>query len=233
MSPLLAALVLAYSSPGRYAQDPIDGGSGGRFFTGSPSDGFTCEVCHASGAPGPEVILNGFPKDGYEPGRTYAVSFEWTAHDYGTTTEVVTIVAELQTDDGEPAGALELPPIEDAAPDSLCVTGGAAAELFELADGRTVLTLNPCGATKLRARWTAPSPEADACAPDAVVFAAAMQGDESEDPDGDGLTLRTRRIAAQDDACLEASEPSGCRVGGRSFAPLLLLFAAWRRRRVG
>jgi MYXO-CTERM domain-containing protein len=58
-----------------------------------------------------------------------------------------------------------------------------------------------------------------------------MQGDESEDPEGDGLELRTRRIAPQD-PCADAAAAVGCRVGADgSFAWLLLLVAALARRR--
>lgn len=51
---LFAAPVRAFSSPDVFSGPPKDGGGGGRWFTGSPADGFDCGACHAP-APGQAI----------------------------------------------------------------------------------------------------------------------------------------------------------------------------------
>ena len=67
---------LAYSDHlvfGRPAYDPDptveQGGGGGRFFTGSMVDNYTCEVCHRGAEAEPEGFeVTGWPEATYTPG---------------------------------------------------------------------------------------------------------------------------------------------------------------------
>jgi len=40
----------AFSEPAYYAADASGGGGGGRWFTGSPAEGYGCSVCHTGPA---------------------------------------------------------------------------------------------------------------------------------------------------------------------------------------
>ena len=44
--------------------------------TGSPPDGYACNVCH-SGGPEPNVAVYGLPPDGYVPGQIYDLELVW------------------------------------------------------------------------------------------------------------------------------------------------------------
>src|SRR5688572_5967785 len=55
----------AFSSPEAYVEQPYTGGGGGRWFSGSPAEGFGCSVCH-SAAPGQRefpLYVAGLPVD--------------------------------------------------------------------------------------------------------------------------------------------------------------------------
>ncbi|MBK9033263.1 MAG: hypothetical protein IPL61_18655 [Myxococcales bacterium] len=79
----LIALVLAvaptaalgFSEPERYAEPAIDGGGGGRYFTGAPPDGLSCSVCHGGGDT-PEVKIAGLP-DRIDAGKRYEATLTW------------------------------------------------------------------------------------------------------------------------------------------------------------
>lgn len=166
----------AFSDPEKFKLSALEGGGGGRFFTGSPADGYTCSVCHR-GAPEPEVVLRGFPLDAYEPGKTYDVEVTWTEP-----TEPHALALEVITPDGKSAGQLEL--VEDSKLDarSYCeqdLTLFPASYLTEVA-GRRIVGVTDCGATVLRFRFTAP---------DEPVLAFSMgmvRSDHEGDSQGDG-----------------------------------------------
>ena len=50
-SSLTAGAAHAFSEPLLYPEDPLNGGGGGRFFTGSPLDAYSCAVCHRAACP--------------------------------------------------------------------------------------------------------------------------------------------------------------------------------------
>src|SRR5262249_50188347 len=104
---LTAVLVLsqsrarAFSDPYRFNDDVLAGGGGGRWFTGSPADGYGCDVCHA-GARLRGIIVQGLPER-YLPGTMYDIQIDWPASEH------VTAVVEVTDELGNGAGALALP----------------------------------------------------------------------------------------------------------------------------
>lgn len=66
----------AYQNPDMFSADPARGGGGERFFTGSPLDSYTCEVCHVSESPLPLRVV-GLPAAAYQLGATYHVTVDW------------------------------------------------------------------------------------------------------------------------------------------------------------
>jgi hypothetical protein len=213
----------AWSATPRYAQDAIAGGGGGRFFTGSPVDGYTCEVCHDGGS-AVEIEVSGLPRDGWQPGATYDLELRWE------TTEVLTLVAELMADDGTQSGSIALPANPPA--EATCDSGVPAVELIDREPGRRIAALADCGASSVVLEWTAPD-EVEACNADAVLYVAGVHGDATESPDGDGVTTLRRRIPPADgDPCDAAA--SGCALSRRrgALAPCIaaLVFVSRRRR---
>ena len=144
-----ATVAAAYSTPGLYAADPaVSGGAGGRTFTGSEADGYTCAVCHQGEAVA-RYQLTGGPAGAYTSGATYAFELRWPGERVGLTVEA--------TDpQGAPLGTLRAPPPSQLEDDERCASQSPPIESIPLADGRAPLGLSECGATRLRLQWTAP-----------------------------------------------------------------------------
>ena len=94
----------AFSDPLSFADTVQLGGGGGRFFTGSPADGYGCDVCH-SGGPSAKLQLVGLPLAGYQPGASYEIRVEWPV-----TLQNMGLALEITDAGGQAAGALRLPP---------------------------------------------------------------------------------------------------------------------------
>lgn len=110
------------------------GGSEGRWFTGSPVDGYACDACHTSrptlnpkllppvvaprGAalPAGPLLVEGLPKEGYLPGHTYEVRLSWPEYatraragfQSGVIEGVMGIVVELVAENGIDSGVLDV-----------------------------------------------------------------------------------------------------------------------------
>lgn len=142
----------AYSDPFVYPEPATQGGGGGRWFTGSPADGYGCDVCHQGGAPA-ELEIGGLPAGGYTPGANYEVVVSWPF-----TAEHVALVAEFSDENGLGAGGISPPAMETITPAELCVDGAFPIQpLSDNATGRNFVTIVDCGARMTRFRWTAPT----------------------------------------------------------------------------
>jgi hypothetical protein len=223
----------AYSDPERFSADSTGGGGGGRYFTGSPVDGFACKVCHDSkDAPTPTVSVRGLPVDGgYVPGTVYDVEVSWPPG-----TPSVGIQLEMVGRDGSGAGLLSLP--DETTLAASCHCGGLADEAvasYLVNDGsRTIVGVRSCDAGSLRFRFTAPN-TAD------VAFAGGLvTSDDSATAAGDGFVSLNRVLYRAGEA--KPSSSGGCSVAGaangrsqRSSMPLAACFtlglAAWLVRR--
>ncbi len=114
----------AYRLADRFGADIDIGGGGGRYFTGSPQDGYTCGVCHV-GAPAPDFELLGLPNPlEYQPGTQ--VLLELTI---GYTPEAINGIAEreIQEEIDEAILARQIELQND--PDNLSLTPEAFDEL--------------------------------------------------------------------------------------------------------
>lgn len=223
MNVLLVVAVLGYSSPNSYPQPVIpEGGGGGRWFTGSPADGFDCSVCHAGGEPLALDII-GLPVEGWIPGQSYDVAIGWadpTAH--------VALLAEFARADGAGIGEVALSPEDLLLPEERCGGGFRAAKLFALDQDRQITSLGDCGAKLLRVQWTAPAQVDE----DAWLFLAGVHADASDDPSGDGVMVERIRLPGP-----ASRGPEGCAIVETSRAPVgfallgLLALALVRPRR--
>ena len=87
---LPATPAAAFSDFNRYADPTSDGGTDGRYFTGSPMDGYGCNACH-QGAEGIQVSVSGLPEDSYELGASYEVTVRFE-HPEGARTRTVQLL---------------------------------------------------------------------------------------------------------------------------------------------
>lgn len=210
---LAPSLAAAYSSPALYAADPArTGGGGGRGFSGSPTDGYTCAVCHTGGEP-PAPTIRGGPGGAYTPGATYQFEVAWPNEHLG-------VVLEATDRAGLPLGVLVLPPNSAVEDGERCAGGSRAAESIALADAREAVAAGDCGAHLLRVQWTAP-PEHVAGA----IHVAAVAADGDGTPAGDGAAAWTIEVGPL--------APAGCAIAGPGawFGWVALLFARRRRGR--
>jgi hypothetical protein len=203
----------AYSDPATFA-DMVDvGGGGGRFFTGSPRDGYTCKVCHGGGHD-PQLLILGLPVGGYRPAVSYEVTVTWPRE-----SENLGLEAEFTDGSGKTAGSLRVPPQAELLPPELClpVTAGVAAAMLSKAGARTVVSVPDCGARRLRMLWTAPAQDVGAVWFTGSVVTSDAQGDVK----GDGVTDFTRLLPSPSSPdALASSISAGCRVASLRHAPV-------------
>jgi len=207
VSGLTAGGAQAFSEPLLYGEDPINGGGGGRFFTGSPLDAYSCAVCH-QGAEPPSVTLRGFPSS-FVAGKTYDISLTWThpAAPHGLNLEIVDV-------DGRAAGELALPEPDAVPADDRCtftddeVFKDTQASYLVKSETRSIVGVRACGARALHFSFTAPKTTKVA------LTASVVRSDKSEDVSGDGV-LELRQIAYRNG---ESAPSEGCAalVPGRS-----------------
>ncbi len=227
---LFPAGARAFSDPEAFGNPVEDAGGGGRWFTGSAADGYTCKVCHR-GAPSPSLEILGLPLEGYLPGISYEITIDWP-----DTLENAALTAEITNGQGTRAGSLRLPPQNELREEELCLPVGAglgAGEVVELPT-RSVLSVPDCGARRVRMLWTAPVQDEGP-----VWFSGSLvSADAHGDVEGDGVRDFAHVIGSPSapDA-LSAKIASGCTaLPSRHGSPWLAALAAlallaWRRRR--
>lgn len=246
--------VQAWSTAGRFEEPVLEAGGGGRFFTGTPADPYTCADCHSGGGRVPlEVLL---PQT-YRPGATYAVMVRWPT----VNSHQVAALLEAVDPQGQQAGTWAIP--EDQLPvDALCVEDGFPAvqiypslEEEPATDGdlgaavaaqgspRQLVGADACGAHALFAHWTAPPTDVGPVRFVGGVVAGNSTGAEFEvvDAHGDAVTLISRQVATSEGGVTAPEIQFGCglardagrRPAGGGFwgAIGLPLVVLWRRRR--
>lgn len=198
------ALGRAYSDPGRFGDPVLEGGGDNHWFTASPADGFSCNVCH-SGREGLELSVRSVPAS-YLPGQTYEIVVAW-ADPLARVAANVEVTDEL----GRPIGTLSAPPTSALQPPDECEPKGqgiGASAVFTLPDGRQVLGFAACGASQVRWQWTAPPLPAGT----AFLSGGLVVGNDDESLAGDGVTVFTRTILAPGQEPLDTRASGGCSV---------------------
>jgi uncharacterized protein (TIGR03382 family) len=224
--------VHAFSDPEYFAQAVLAAGGGGRYFTGSPADGYTCKVCHAGG---PETKLDvvGLPLAGYKPGLRYEVVVNWP----GDVTKFA-LAMEFTDAHGKVAGAVRLPPQGELQPPEFCEPASdmvPAASIHETSDGRQLINLPDCGAKRVRLLWTAPAQDVGQL----WFSGSAVTSDGAGDVYHDGVTdfgheLSSDAVVSMTTTSCSASAAHRHRheLGGAgALAVSLLALALVRRRR--
>ena len=244
----------AYTEPRTYLEPAQEGGGGGRFFTGSPAEGYACSVCHVSERR-ERLELIGLPEHGYVPGTTYELKLSWPEYarraerlrERGEGPPSMSLVTELVAESGEGSGVIEIAGGRNASERELCTLpeGQQGAVLFALRPGeqgaesgtrceasklgqRCVAAVLSCGVRELHLKWTAPKNWQGA-----IWFSAGLVATDavSGDPDGDAVTELTKVMmpAASDGARYQSTLHGDCAAsppgGARSSGGLALLCA--------
>lgn len=210
--------------------EPDPPGGGGRYFTGSLSDGHTCAVCHFGG-PAPDsplsVTINPDPfEDGYRSGVEYtiAVSLPYMYNPAGGTDPTGSYAANFELVDlaGHGAGTITVE-------ETPCTIAGADPIGAHVADlespSRQVAGMSDCGPTLLRATWTAP----DTATGPVWINVAGVSTDSGNDSPHDDTTSTYARIVPPLGGAPEAGRvDSTCNAtaGRPARTPSLLLLVA-------
>jgi hypothetical protein len=217
----------AFSDQERFTLPSGAGGGGGRFFTGSPVDGYGCNVCHQGGTE-PQVEVIGLPEEGYKPGRLYEIEVKWPNPELPLGLQL-----EFVGRDGRAAGQLLLIPPAQLDEGQRCMSGDREPADYEnITPTRKVLGLAACGAKHMRFRFGPPD------TPDVSFAMSVVRSDKGGTVDGDG-TLVMRRVLRREGE--PAPSTGNCAVASRrpgvpSAVPwlglsLAALFGARRLRR--
>jgi MYXO-CTERM domain-containing protein len=208
----LLALLLAFSDPAHFDAAATAGGGAGRYFTGSPLDGYTCAVCHRGGE-APRVELEGVPARA-EPGVRYVVALRWT--------DPASHALQLELLDAAGASPRIMLDLDALPAESRCEgasDGAPAAYLRELGE-RRILGVQDCGARALTFAF-----EVDEAGP-LTLSGAIVRTDSSGTPAGDGVLELREEIGA--DATAGCSLGEGPR-GVAGWLALALALLARRR----
>jgi hypothetical protein len=249
----LPAAARAFSEPRSYYDSAAEGGGGGRWFTGSPAEGYACSACH-TGGPSQPLHIEGLPGDGYVPGASYDLRIAWPefaaraqilAQTPGAPGASMGLVAEFVTETGLGAGTIEIAAPAAAVPGELCSfpPDVRAAQLYLVKSGepvdeqetrceaseleeRCLLAVADCGAQELRFRWTAPDSWQRS-----IWFSTGFVATEvsSDSPEADAVTERAIPLhpAASDSERYESRLAGGCSAGGRRLATSSRNDAGW------
>ena len=222
--------VRAYSSFADYMRPIEEGGGGGLLFTGTPADAYGCDVCHRGGQVAKLEVL-GLPADGYVPGQSYAITFQWPA------TTHVALMAEFTDTAGLPAGTTALAPYATWEEGELCENGFPAADVCRpdattsgccrdvapdrdacsFPGERSVFWVLDCRSKFARLTWTAPP----AGAGDVWFSSDMVNSDLKNDALGDAATLVRRRLRPSGAPQAVTSAVGGCQAaaGARTRSP--------------
>jgi hypothetical protein len=238
------ATARAFSEPRSYYDDAAEGGGGGRWFTGSPAEGYACSACH-TGGPSQPLYIEGLPTDGYVPGASYDLRIAWPefaaraqiqAQTPGAPGASMGLVAEFVAETGLGAGTIEIATAMAAMPGERCtfppdargallylVRSGEPVEERETRceatelEERCLLAVSDCGAQELRFRWTAPDSWQRS-----IWFATGFVATEtsSDTPEADAVTERAYalRPAASESERYESRLQGDCSATGRRLA---------------
>jgi hypothetical protein len=130
----------AYSAAEAYMEPAASGGGGGRWFSGSPADGFSCGVCHLpSGVRAFPLHVSGLPRDaGYALAAKQQVVMSWP--------EFAARWRELRPDPTQPRVPGAPAPSEGLVAELVAESGGASG-MIEI-DSRSLDPLELCELTR-------------------------------------------------------------------------------------
>jgi len=168
----------------------------------------------------------------YVPNATYEIALAWPE-------ELKNVAASFELTDaqGRGAGALALATGDEVKEQEFCeprAQGVTAAQLYAADGGRTIASLPDCGATMLRAQWTAPRGNVGPI----WLAGSVVASDHAGDVRNDGVTSIAQPIPAYGESLPDLTTRGDCSVSapGRARAgwavwPWAAIGLAWLRRR--
>jgi hypothetical protein len=162
----------AYSTPEAFIEPASQGGGGGRWFSGSPADGFGCSVCHSAGPGQRELPLyvTGLPLSGYTLGEQREIVLSWPELSArwrelkpdpmqpavpGAPVPAMGMVAELVAESGKASGVIEIrggtaTPLEQCEITRPNLKPRLAAKMFQVRAGTAPFLVKPDASGTLR-----------------------------------------------------------------------------------
>lgn len=210
---LVPAVAAAYSDRALFDAPAIEGGAGGRYFTGSRADGYGCNVCHGT-ATTDDFTIDPLPEP-LVPGRRYDLTIHWNdpTVPHGLHVELTANGTHPQV---MPQDNLALPPA------SRCggVAGGMPA-VYTIDSGvRRVIGVEACGASSVTLSFLYAGAPVE-------LAVGGVRGDASDTAIGDRVFERHLTI----DGRTHTGDPGGCTAGGGAgFGVVLVLLALVRAR---
>jgi hypothetical protein len=196
----------AFELPNRFLETAESGGGGGRLFTGSPIDHYTCKVCHTEGTP-PHLKITGLPVDGYTPGQSYTIVIAWA-----NTLPSVGLNFEITNSVGQPSGQFSVP-TQGLTPADFCTDGKPTLIAQPMAGMRQFVLVRECGEHQATVIWTAPvaatDPQSVAIGPDALFLGSLVSSDKDGTVNGDSVTDFSRIIGLKGQAEPVVTQVSG------------------------
>ena len=186
----------AYQNPDMFRGDPARGGGGDRYFTGSPLDAYTCEVCHVSES-APSIRVVGLPDTSYQFGATYHVTIDWPDD-----LPRVALTMEMTDRSGRALGTwLESNPAILAPADHCTLEADPPSGLRIIAhEGpRAIVSAIDCGQQQASLDWVAPSAleiPPGATAPDAWFSGSLVVSNRNGKLGGDSVAVFSRGLSA-------------------------------------
>jgi hypothetical protein len=218
---LLAAVDVAhaFSDPQYFGKSAIEGGTAGRWFTGAPTDGYDCGVCHTGGQ-AEKLVISGLPKNGYLPDYPYQITISWPQTAARTRAlydqqpppprlPSATLVAELVSETTLDSGSIEQAPLVQLEKTEVCKGSrkrfgyalyqqphnGAATAVTSCSTEnltRCLIAVRGCGPEEVRIKWRAPKQSQGA-----IWFSASFVSTDAVTltPEGDAVSTTTIPIA--------------------------------------
>ncbi|CAN5907894.1 hypothetical protein BH11MYX2_BH11MYX2_37620 [soil metagenome] len=213
---LVPAPAFAFSDPATFAEAAIDGGGGGRYFTGSHVEGYSCNVCHQGGGTA-KFVVDPLP-DTLVAGTRYSLVVHWTNPEVPHALQL-----ELVTPNGGNP-TVTIPADAALPPESRCDSKASGLPaVYSVSLGvRRIIGVEDCGASRVEVSFVATGEPID-------VSIGGVIGNDDGTANGDAV-FDDRFTLSQS---LKASG-SGC--ASSDGATLLIPLLAWlrlRRRRQG
>ncbi len=205
---LAPARASAYSEVDRFEQSVAEGGSAGRYFTGSLAERYTCAACHVGGEA--DVTVEGFLEDGTPPLSRTDLRVRLPEGAFGA------IAIEVES---EAEFFVTVPSDDLLEPNEQCSQGtGDRVPAAHRVEGRRLIVMDACGATDLRVGILAP----EVLDVPAYVHIVAVTSDRSTTPTGDATFERSVRLAPPGTPPgYRSTIDGGCAVGGRRSSAAL------------
>jgi hypothetical protein len=210
----------AFSDPLYFGKAAPEGGTAGRWFTGAPTDGYDCGVCHTNKR-AEKLVVEGLPKLGYQPDMDYQIRISWPATAARTRALYLqtpppprlpsaSLIAEFVSETTLDSGSITQSLLANTAERELCQPSkrkrfgyalyrqphnGEPKAVDTCSTGnltRCLIAVRGCGSEEVRINWRSPAKNQGA-----IWFSASFVATDavSQTPEDDAVSTTTIAIA--------------------------------------